>query len=84
MNQATGGRIRLADEAQGISVERRNQAAGSSLSPALRSWIKNCLVPVMVDQYLAERKVRVEVAFEHETVRESPEAARTPLECDVQ
>jgi hypothetical protein len=58
--QATGGKIRLAEKAQDISAlrEPRNRAAGSSLSPALRSWIKHCLVPAMVDEYLAEQRVK--------------------------
>ena len=27
---------------------------GSGLSPELRSWIDNCLVPILVREYLAE------------------------------
>jgi hypothetical protein len=45
--------------------------ATSRVSPALRSWIKNYLVPAMVDEYVAEQAVEAKVASECEAVRES-------------
>ena len=44
--------------------------------PALQSWIKNCLAPRMVEQYLAERKIKTEVALEDKSVRDSTETTR--------
>jgi hypothetical protein len=33
----------------------------SALSPALRSWIDNCLVPILVKEFLAEAREREKV-----------------------
>ena len=30
--------------------------AGDNLNPALRSWLENVIIPILVDDYLEERK----------------------------
>ena len=78
--------IRHKEQTHDVACPRRSEAQVVSpcLSPALRSWIKNCLVPRMVDQYLAERKIKTGVALEDKSVRDSTETTRKPLECNVQ
>ena len=64
---------------------RQSEGQGTSpRCPALRSWLKNCLVPVLVDQYLAEQGIKTAVALGHETVRDSTERSRESFRCNVQ
>ena len=75
---ADGRRFKLEDAAH--EGKPRSRAAGSSLSPALRSWIKNCLVPLMVNQYVSDKHL----AGGRTSVSESAETVRTPVRCQVQ
>ena len=42
------------------SVQRSRLS--DNLDPALRSWIDNCIVPILVKEYLASRQVERELA----------------------
>jgi hypothetical protein len=37
----------------------KNTAPDRSISPALKSWIKNCVVPILVREYLTDEKIEV-------------------------
>ncbi len=43
----------------------------STLTPDLRSWIDNCVVPALVREFLAERRPEEMLASEGEPVVES-------------
>ncbi len=44
---------------------------GSGLSPELRSWIDNCLVPILVREYLAERESKESACSKPKPVKDS-------------
>jgi hypothetical protein len=41
-----------------LAGEAKNHGAGKILDPARRSWIKNVIVPILVREYVAERKLK--------------------------
>lgn len=43
---------------------------GHDLNPALRSWVDNCVIPILVKEYLASRRVERELASVVEPVAE--------------
>jgi hypothetical protein len=43
-----------------------------SIDPETKSWIDNCLVPIMVEEYLREHMGKKTVAAEFEPVVTSP------------
>jgi hypothetical protein len=53
-----------------------SSATERGVSPALVSWIRNCLVPTMVNQYAAERRAKADVAFERDGVPQSVQKQR--------
>lgn len=78
--------FRLEEQTHDVARSRQSKGQGvpSPLSPGLRSWIKNCLVPILVDKYLAERRIKMEVALGQESVRDSTQATRKSLGCNIQ
>ena len=42
------------------SFALKGKRPGANLSPELRSWIANCLVPILVDEYLEQRKTEAQ------------------------
>ena len=55
-----------------INTSSRQPApVGDNLNAALRSWIKNVLVPILVEEYLEERK-RQAVSQEPGHILDSP------------
>ncbi len=47
-----------------------NTAQKSALSPQMRSWVDNCLVPILVREYLAEMEREKSACSEGEPVAE--------------
>ena len=48
-----------------------NNGHNSTLTPELRSWIDNCVVPALLREFLAERRPEEILASEGEPVVES-------------
>jgi hypothetical protein len=64
-----------------MSADLRN----SALSPDVKSWIDNCVVPILAPQYLAQREAAESnvrknsvLASEEQSVRQSPQET-TPM-----
>ncbi len=47
---------------------QHNTAQKSALSPQMRSWVDNCLVPILVEEYLAELEREESACAEGEPV----------------
>jgi hypothetical protein len=54
-------------EAGGGDRKEKRRAAKSRIPAELQSWLRNCLIPTLVNEYLAERRL----ASDTELVRES-------------
>ncbi len=53
-----------------MSPSPHNTAQKSALSPQMRGWIDNCLVPILVREYLAGREREKSACSEVEPVAE--------------
>ena len=51
-----------------------NTAQRSALSPQMRSWVDNCLVPILVREYLAQLECEKSLAPEAKAAVDSPPA----------
>ncbi len=51
-----------------------NTAQKSTLSPQMRSWVDNCLVPILVREYLARLECEKSLAPSAEPAVDSPPA----------
>lgn len=58
--------------------EARNATPIRAISPAMKSWIRNCIVPTLVREYLAEKKANVPVEGAACKVVKSDSYAATP------
>lgn len=78
--------LRLKKRTQDVVCSRQSEGQGitSPLATALRSWIQNCLVPVLMDKYVAEQRIKTEVALGYENVRDSTEMKSKSSGCNVQ
>jgi hypothetical protein len=41
-------------------VRARSKPPSDNLNPALQSWIANCLVPILVEEFLEQRKLKAQ------------------------
>jgi len=51
--------------------EARKAAPGRTISPAMKSWIRNCIVPTLVQEFLATRNANLFAMDEPNKVIES-------------
>ena len=58
-------------QSQFMRPSQNNTAPKSALSPQMRSWIDNCLVPALVREYLAGREHDESACCEGELVPQS-------------
>jgi hypothetical protein len=54
--------------------------AADSINPALKSWLDNVIVPILVKEYLAEARLKNVIASESRPGIESAFTARTKPE----
>lgn len=52
-------------------------APGRTVSPAMKSWIRNCIVPALVQEFLATRSANLSIMSERHKVIESGRSTAT-------
>ena len=57
---------------------QNNTAQKLALSPQMRSWVDNCLVPILVQEYLAEMARKKSACSEEEPVAECATSRTVP------
>jgi len=60
----------------GMIVEWTDAESPREISPALKSWLKNCIVPILVREYIANQQIQVESASDKVVERDSASAVR--------
>ncbi len=56
------------------------KGSSSKLSPEIRSWIDNCIVPILVKEYLTEMKMETKLAVGSRSVAQFATDGTTPSE----